>query len=487
MWNEERWQVKFTITVVSSRCPGECILEVVNLLSLCRRNRLRIRICREVTIIENWIILNHVIVRVMFLSVSLSEVGATTLCKAGTARQNCIRETWVVLWTILNLSLLQENESRLIIDFVCCSRCLLTNLGSCCIAGTLHRLTGGDFTARCSKVFSHVLCPAPGHEGCLPWLSPFATIEEVQNALTKQRFSVGDVFQLHTRRGKINIWTRYFTSVLLFVPIESYLNPSNAYSSDICWLTAAGLPSCENPTPINSTLIKSQTPFLDVQQTAAHLLRQILENHKKLLFCSKISPTFSCPLDKSNGTTRNSHLSPRNSFTIPNFVVYRTNRLNKPGTLPSGGTDIVVHRRVSHRQVTNLKFFSETTAVPASSVDLESFYHQFIICLVHGLLPLNFISFFLLATLIKNTTDHIPVIIILESSGHYRLPPGRRPKTNWTRFHNYLTDRPPPFSDIESSDDFDQAYLLCRHRYIILQADVDHSTSTGVLVPDHLQ
>ncbi|KAG8295935.1 hypothetical protein J6590_068926, partial [Homalodisca vitripennis] len=45
-------------------------------------------------------------------------------------------------------------------------------------------------------------------------------------------------------------------------------------------------------------------------------------------------------------------LSPRNSFTIPSYVVYHTDRPIQPGALPTGVTPILIHRSVS--QVTHL-------------------------------------------------------------------------------------------------------------------------------------
>ncbi|KAG8280467.1 hypothetical protein J6590_081713 [Homalodisca vitripennis] len=47
--------------------------------------------------------------------------------------------------------------------------------------------------------------------------------------------------------------------------------------------------------------------------------------------------------------------------------------------------------------------------------------------------------------------DDIPVILLLESCGHYHLPPKRCPKMNWTRFYNYLafiSIRPLPVPEI---------------------------------------
>ncbi|KAG8290645.1 hypothetical protein J6590_078543 [Homalodisca vitripennis] len=70
-------------------------------------------------------------------------------------------------------------------------------------AASLHRSTGGDFTARFRRV--SLLLPPQASRTIQTYLTerntfPFATAEEVQIALSEQPFSVGDVFQLRTRR-----------------------------------------------------------------------------------------------------------------------------------------------------------------------------------------------------------------------------------------------------------------------------------------------
>ncbi|KAG8250671.1 hypothetical protein J6590_096809 [Homalodisca vitripennis] len=57
---------------------------------------------------------------------------------------------------------------------------------------------------------------------------------------------------------------------------------------------------------------------------------------------------------------------------------------------------------------------------------------------------LVFLLLLLLIELISHKIHHIPVIIILESPGHYHLPLGKCSKTNWNTFHNDLADRPLP-------------------------------------------
>ncbi|KAG8261645.1 hypothetical protein J6590_067712 [Homalodisca vitripennis] len=67
--------------------------------------------------------------------------------------------------------------------------------------------------------------------------------------------------------------------------------------------------------------------------------------------------------------------------------------------------------------------------------------------------------------------DHITVILILESRS-LSSTPGRRSKTNWTKFNNYLADRPLHVSEIPSAYDLDQCVSS-------LQAVVANSTSPG--------
>ncbi|KAG8318632.1 hypothetical protein J6590_001756 [Homalodisca vitripennis] len=51
---------------------------------------------------------------------------------------------------------------------------------------------------------SFFICSLPGIRPT-KGLPPFATTEEVQNALSEQRLSVGDIYQLHTKRGRTNL------------------------------------------------------------------------------------------------------------------------------------------------------------------------------------------------------------------------------------------------------------------------------------------
>ncbi|KAG8334403.1 hypothetical protein J6590_091266 [Homalodisca vitripennis] len=72
-------------------------------------------------------------------------------------------------------------------------------------AAALFHLIGEDFTALCTKV----LCLASGTRPTMVVFSelpPFATAEDVRDALLDQSFSVGYVFQLSTRRRKTNLW-----------------------------------------------------------------------------------------------------------------------------------------------------------------------------------------------------------------------------------------------------------------------------------------
>ncbi|KAG8309217.1 Voltage-dependent calcium channel subunit alpha-2/delta-4 [Homalodisca vitripennis] len=73
------------------------------------------------------------------------------------------------------------------------------------------------------------------------------------------------------------------------------------------------------------------------------------------------------------------HLSPKHSFAIPKYFVYRTYMPIQLCAPPYGGTAIFVHRRVSHHHFAHPNFVSEVTTVAASfggpEIILSSIYN----------------------------------------------------------------------------------------------------------------
>lgn len=62
-------------------------------------------------------------------------------------------------------------------------------------------------------------------------------------------------------------------------------------------------------------------------------------------------------------------LLPNKHLKIPNYITYRTDKTPRPCTPQSGGTAILVHRRITHREI------SLNTSITTTSIDISTDLH----------------------------------------------------------------------------------------------------------------